>query len=75
MTMELNKPLKTHEHIVSNSWDIFSMSAPNLYGVIVVLSGDVVNSIFHITLIILVKGLPMDLCNTLDFITTGLNEK
>ena len=46
---------------------------PKIYGVIVVLSGDVVTSIFCITLIIFVKYLPRDLCDVLDFITNGIN--
>ena len=41
-------------------------------GVIVVLSDDVVNSIFHITLMIFVKYLPRVLWDGLDFITTGI---
>ena len=49
------------------------MVALSFYGVIVVLSGDVVNSIFRITLIIFFKDLPDDLWDVLDFITTGLN--
>ena len=43
-------------------------------GVIVVLSGGVVNSLFLITLIIFVKYLLRDLCHGLEFITTGINE-
>ena len=43
-TIEMNKLLENHEHIVGNSWAIFSMVPPRFSGVIVVLSGDVVNS-------------------------------
>ena len=50
------------------------MVDPSFYGVIVVIYGDVVNSIFYITLVILVKVFPRDLRDVLDFITTGLNE-
>ena len=49
------------------------MVAPIFYDVIVVVSGDVVNSIFSITLIIFFKDLPKDLCDVLDFITTSIN--
>ena len=58
LTIEMNGPLEIHEQIVGNEWSICSMVAPSFYGVIVVLSGDVVNSIFRITLIIFVKALP-----------------
>ena len=49
------------------------MVAPSFYGVIVVLSGDVVNSIFPITLMVFVKSLPINSRDGLDFATTGLN--
>ena len=42
----MNKPLETHEQIVGNSRAIFSMVAPRFSGLIVVMYGDVVNSIF-----------------------------
>ena len=48
------------------------MVAPIFYCVIVVLYGDVLNSIFRITLMIFVKYLPRVLCDGLDFITTGI---
>ena len=51
----MKEPSETHEQIVGNSWSILSMVAPIFYGVIVVLSGDVVNSIFCIILIIFVN--------------------
>ena len=73
MTMELKGPLEDHEHIVGNSWDICSVVFPSFYGVIVVLSGDVVNSLFCITLIIFVKDLPRNSCDGLDFITISIN--
>ena len=73
MIMELNKTLETNEHIVGNSWDICSMVAPMFYVGIVVLYGDVVNSIFHIIPIIFVKGFPKDLFDVLEFISTGPN--
>ena len=60
--IEMNKPLETNEQIVGNSWAIFSIFPPSFYGVILVLSSDIVNSIFYITLIISVKYLPRDLC-------------
>ena len=63
--MDLNKTLETHERIVGKSLDIFSMVEPSFYDVIVVISSDVVNSIFRITLIIFFKCLPMDLCDGL----------
>ena len=69
----MNKLLDTHEQIVGNSWAIFSMVAAIFYGVIVVLYGDVVSSIFRITMIILVKDLLRYLCDVLYFITTNLN--
>ena len=46
LTIYMNKPLETREHVLGNSWSIFSMAAPSFSGVIVVLSGYVVNSIF-----------------------------
>ena len=49
------------------------MVAPSFYGVVVVLSGDVVNSIFCINLIIFVQGFPRDLFDGLDFIATCIN--
>ena len=73
MKMELKKPLETHEHLVGNSWEFFSVVVPSFYSVSVVLSGDVVNSIFHDPLIIFVKGLTRGLCGVLYFIATGLN--
>ena len=73
MTMELNKPLETHEQMVVYPWEILSMVTPIFYGVLVVISGDVVNSIFCINLIIFVKYLPRDSCDGLDFITNGIN--
>ena len=61
-----------------NTWlgthDIFSQWViPIFYGAIVVISSDIVNSIFHIILIIFVKVFPRDLFDGLYFITTGLN--
>ena len=50
------------------------MVYPIFYGVILVLYGDVVDSIFRITLIILVKGLPRNFFDELDFIATGINQ-
>ena len=54
LTIETKKPLETYEHIVGNSWVIFSMFAP-FSSVIVVHSVDVVNRIFRIILMIFVK--------------------
>ena len=65
--------METHERIVGNSWAILSMVDPRFYVVIVMIYGDLVNSIFRITLIIFVKYLPRDSCYGLDLITTGLN--
>ena len=42
----MKKPLETHNHIVGDSWSILLKVAPSFSGVIVVLSGYVVNSIF-----------------------------
>ena len=56
----MNKLLKTQEQIFGNSWAIFSKVPPRFYDVIVVIYGDVVNSIFGITLILFVKYLPRD---------------
>ena len=69
------KPLDTHEQTVGKSLYICSIFAPIFSGVVVVLSGDVVNSIFHITVIIFFKGLSSYLCGRLYFIATGLNQK
>ena len=58
-----------------DSWEImrkFLNGWPNISGVIVVLSGDTVNPIFCINLIILVKGLPRYSCYGLSSITSGL---
>ena len=51
----------------------FLSGCPKFYGVIVLLSGYVVNSFFCITLMTFVRYLPMDLCDGIDFITTGTN--
>ena len=51
----MDKLLETHEQIIGNSLSICSMVAPIFYGVVVVISSDVVNSIFCITLNIFVK--------------------
>ena len=59
--------------MVGRSCAIFSLLDPNFSGVILVISGDVVNPIFLIPMMIFVNGLPRDLCDGLDFITTGLN--
>ena len=52
----------------------FLMVSQSFSGVIIVLSSDVVNSIFCISLMIFVKVLPRDLCDGLDFITICINE-
>ena len=49
------------------------MVAPIFSGAIVVLSSDVVNLIFCITLMILFIGVPRGSCDGLEFIATGLN--
>ena len=49
------------------------MVAPRFSSVTVVMSGDVVKNKFFIALMIFGKVLPMDLCDGLEFITTGLN--
>ena len=59
--------------MVGRSCAIFSLLDPSFSGVILVMSGDVVNPIFLITMMIFVNGLPRDLCDGLYFITTGLN--
>ena len=41
------------------------MVSPGFSGVVVVLSGDVVNTIFSITPMIFVQGLPTDMCGEL----------
>ena len=71
--MELNKKLDNHEHMVGRSWDICSLLAQNISGIIAVLSGDVVNPLFFITLMIFVNGLPRDFCDGIKFIATSLN--
>ena len=53
----MKKPLKTHNQIVEDLLEMFSMVYKIFYGVFVVLSGDVMNLIFCITLMIFVKGL------------------
>ena len=50
------------------------MVAPSFNGVIVVISGDVVNSMFCITLIIFVKVLPRNWYYGFEFITTSINK-
>ena len=59
----MKKLFGTREQIVGNSLAIFSMVAPSFNGVNVVLSGDVVNSIFRTNLIIFVKDLPKYSCD------------
>ena len=54
-TIKISKPLETHEQIVGNQWEILSMVYPIFYVVIVVMSGDVLNPIILITLMIFVK--------------------
>ena len=49
------------------------MVAPIFYCVIVVLSDYVVNPNVYITTMVFIKGLPMDLCVELEYITTTLN--
>ena len=71
LAIETNKPLETHEQIFGNSWAICSMVSPRFSGVIAVLSGDEVNSIFHSTLMIRFEGLPRDLCYGL-YLTTAI---
>ena len=58
--------LDTHEQIVGSLWDFCSL------GVVAVISGDVVNSILRITLILFVKYLPRDSFDGLDYTATGL---
>ena len=53
---------------------IFWLFAPRYSGVIVVLSGDVMNTIYHINMMIFVKVLPRDSYDVLDFIPTGINK-
>ena len=73
LTRKITKMLKTHEQIVENSWATYPMSATRFSGLILVLSGDVLNPIFCITMIIFVKNLQMDLCDGLESRTTVLN--
>ena len=49
------------------------MVVTNFSVVIIMLSGEAVNSIFCITMVIIVKGLPKDPLNGLEYITTGIN--
>ena len=49
------------------------MVTPIFFGVVVFLSGDVVNIIFYITLMKFVKVLLSDSCDGLEFITPDLN--
>ena len=65
-------PDNKNEQTIGDSWtDIwepvshFLNGFPRFYGVIVVISGDVVNSIFYITMMIFVKDLSRDLCDGL----------
>ena len=46
-----------NKHTVGNSWDIFSMVTTIFSGVILVLSGDVVDIRFHIAMMMFIKGL------------------
>ena len=56
LTIETKKPFETHGQIAGNSWVIYSMVSPIFYGAIVILSGDVMNPIFLITLMIFGNG-------------------
>ena len=61
---------------LTDSWEItshFINDYPKVSGAIVVMSGDVVNAIFCITIIIVGKRLPRDSCDGLQSITTGLD--
>ena len=69
----MNKPVDNHRQIVGNSVSILSMFVPSFSGVIVVMSSDVVNPTFRITLMIFFKTLPRDLCDGLELVTAGIN--
>ena len=49
--------------MVGKSWATYSMVDTNFSGVNIVPSGDIVNPIFHVSLIIFFKSLQIDLCD------------
>ena len=60
-----NREEKTIGYSLTDLWDLvsyLSMVTPIFSGVIVIMSGDLVNPIFSITLMIFLKGLPRYLC-------------
>ena len=57
LIIEMTKLLENNEHIVGKSWAIWSIIYPIFSVVIVVMSGDVVNPIFFITLMIFIEVL------------------
>ena len=65
MEIEINKPLDTHEKIVGISWSTWSIAATTFSGVIIMMSGELADPIFHTTLDIFVKGLQRDSCDGL----------
>ena len=69
MTIKINKQLETHEKVVEKSWAICSIVAPRFSGIIEVMYGDVVNTIFCITMMIFVKVLPRYPYDLLESIT------
>ena len=73
MKTEINKPMEPYEYIVGNSWYTFSMVSTSFFGVIIVLSGDIVNHIFLINLMIFGIFLQRNQFYELQSRTPGLN--
>ena len=66
----MNEPLETHDSIVGNSGAISSLVSPIFYGVILVLSTDIMQLIFCIPLLIFFKYSQLNSCDGLNFITS-----
>ena len=70
----MRKLLVTHEQPVRTVCTIFPLVMPNFSDIIVVLSDDVSNPSFRISLIILMKSLPNYLGDVLELRNININE-
>ena len=74
LTREMSKPLVTNEHPIRNLWTISPLVMLNFSYIIVILSGDVSNPSFRISLIILMKSLPNYLGDVLELRNINIDE-
>ena len=73
LKIEMIQQLETHEQSLGNLWYIYSIVEPICFGVILILSGDVVNPISRITLVIFFEVLPSYLFEWFKSIYTDIN--